>query len=186
METLIFGLLLFIAVHMISVIPGLRAKLVARLGEGPYKGLFSLISLLGLYFIISGKSQSPLIFVWETPAWSHWASSAAMLVSVILLAAAYLPTNLRKITAHPMLWGVIVWSGAHLLSNGNLAAVTLFGGFGLFAIISIITARRQNAEAGNAISHHWSKDATVVTLGTLIFAIIVYFHINLFGKPVLL
>lgn len=189
METLIAGLVLFIAVHFIPLKTQVRTGIIARIGEGPYKGLFSLVSLVGFYLIVSGKAKAPMIMVWTPPAWTVWITIVLMFFAVALIAGAYLPSNIKRITAHPMLWGVFTWSIAHLCSNGDAASIILFGGFGLFAIVSIIAstmkAKATENDTDSKMTLNWSKDIVVVTLGAVIFASILYFHMSIFGKPVL-
>lgn len=190
MERLIAGLILFVAVHSIPLKAELRTKVVARMGEGAYKGIFSLLSLLGFYFIVTGKSSAPVVAVWQPAAWSAWATIVLMFVAIILVVAAYFPSNVKRYTAHPMLWGVSIWAVAHLLSNGDLASMILFAGFGLYAIIGLIAERKKSSAADTSISDstvsaRWTSDFLLVALGTVVYATIIFFHMSMFGKPVL-
>ena len=154
MTVLILGLLLFLGVHSVRIVAdGWRSVLLARLGEQRWKGLYSLISLLGLGLIIWGYGlarQQPQV-LWTPPmGWRH-ISGLLMLFSLILLAAANVPRNrIKTLVHHPMLLGTQLWAVAHLLANGNVADVLLFGGFLVWSSVDLYAAVQRDHAAGVA------------------------------------
>ena len=154
MTVLILGLLLFLGAHSVRIVAdGWRGVQLARLGEQRWKGLYSLISLLGLGLIIWGYGlarQQPQV-LWTPPmGWRH-ASGLLMLLSLILLAAANVPRNhIKTLVHHPMLLGTQLWAVAHLLANGNVADVVLFGSFLVWSLADLRAAMRRDRAAGVA------------------------------------
>ncbi|MFN4121047.1 NnrU family protein [Acidovorax sp.] len=145
---LVLGLALFLGVHSVRIVAeGWRAQMLARLGEGGWKGLYSLVSAVGLALIVWGYGlarQQPVV-LWVPPIGMRHAAALLTLIALVLLAATYVPRNAIKARLHhPMVLGVKVWALAHLLSNGNLADVLLFGGFLLWAVLSFRAARKRD------------------------------------------
>ena len=152
MSYLVLGLVLFLGVHSVRIVAdGWRTQMRARMGELPWKGLYSLASILGLALIVWGYGlarQQPVV-LWNPPVGMRHAASLLTLIAFVLLAAAYVPRNVFKAKLHhPMVLGVKVWALAHLLSNGNLADVVLFGGFLLWAVLDFRAARQRDRAQG--------------------------------------
>lgn len=148
MLTMAIGLIVFFAIHLVPTQPGLRGGLVERYGEGAYKGVFSLISLLGLVLIVVGYAKLQAMpgknpQLWFPPMWLRHVALALMLPSMILLVAAYVPSRIRDVVKHPMLVAVKLWALAHLLANGDLASVVLFGSFLAWAVYDRISVKRR-------------------------------------------
>ena len=145
---LVAGLLLFLGVHSTRVFAnGWRSQARARIGEMPFKGLYSLLSLAGLMLLIWGYGvarQQPVV-LWSPPVAVRHGIALLMLVAFVLLAAAYVPGNqIRARLHHPMVLSVKVWALAHLLANGTLAAVVLFGSFLVWAVVLFAASRRRD------------------------------------------
>ncbi|HXH71318.1 MAG TPA: NnrU family protein [Mariprofundaceae bacterium] len=145
MRLLACGLLLFFAAHLLPARPTWRQALQERLGPNLYRGLFSLLSLAGFVLIVAGFVQAPKLPLWRPPFWGNVATVLLMLLSLYSLMATYLPSKLRSMTAHPMLWGVVFWAAGHLLANGDLAAVLLFSTFLIYALFDMASANRRGA-----------------------------------------
>ena len=148
MSYLVLGLVLFLGVHSVRIVAdGWRTQMRARMGELPWKGLYSLASILGLALIVWGYGlarQQPVV-LWNPPVGMRHAASLLTLIAFVLLAAAYVPRNVFKARLHhPMVLSVKVWALAHLISNGNLADVVLFGAFLLWAVLSFRAARQRD------------------------------------------
>src|SRR5690606_33532335 len=126
------GLLGFFAVHTVPWSPALREALVARMGPNPYKIAFSLIALAGIVLIVMGKGRAPFVPLWQPDPGLYHVTRLLVLAGFILLPAAHMKTNIKRFTRHPMLWGVVLWGAGHLLANGDLASVILFGSFSVF------------------------------------------------------
>ena len=152
MSYLVLGLVLFLGVHSVRIVAdGWRTQMRARMGELPWKGLYSLASILGLALIVWGYGlarQQPVV-LWNPPVGMRHAASLLTLIAFVLLAAAYVPRNVFKAKLHhPMVLSVKVWALAHLISNGNLADVVLFGGFLLWAVLDFRAARQRDRAQG--------------------------------------
>ncbi|RWW92556.1 NnrU family protein [Endozoicomonadaceae bacterium GTF-13] len=182
MTLLVSGMLLFIAIHLLPTAVSLRAGLVERLGALPYRGLFALISALALVMIVMGKGQAPMVPLWTPPSWGRAFTAPLVLLGFILLVAAYLPSNLRRLTPHPMLGGVILWALGHLLANGDQASAILFGGFAAYSVVAIASANRRGATRAR-IKQPWYWDLLVVLVGSALWTGVLMFHGKLFGVP---
>jgi uncharacterized membrane protein len=168
MLILLLGLLIFLAVHSTRIVAdGWRTQTIARIGEGPWKGLYAVLSLAGLALIVWGWSlarQQPTL-LWLPPRGMRHLAALLTLISFVLLAAAYVPANrIKARLKHPMVLGVKVWALAHLLANGNLAHVLLFGSFLLWAVLCFRAARQR--DRAQSISYPpGTLKATLLTLG---------------------
>jgi uncharacterized membrane protein len=148
MAMLILGLLLFLGVHSVRIVAdGWRSAQLARLGQARWKGLYTLASLVGFALLVWGYGlarQQPVV-LWSPPRFMNHVAALLMLLSFVLLAAAYVPHNVFKARiGHPMVLGVKLWALAHLLANGNLADALLFGAFLLWAVASFSAARKRD------------------------------------------
>lgn len=154
MGVLLLGLVLFLGVHSTRIVAeGWRSRMVARLGEGPWKGLYSLLALVGFVLVVWGYGlarQQPVV-LWTPPRGMAHLAALLTVPAFILLVAAYVPRNaIRARLHHPMVLGVKLWALAHLLANGTLADVVLFGAFLLWAIFDFRAARRRAPQAGTS------------------------------------
>ncbi len=138
----ILGLVIFLGAHVFVTRRNERAVLVARIGEWPYRGLFSLVSIIGIGLIAYGFATyraAGLITVWNPPLWTRHIVIALMWPASIMIAAAYIPGNIKRVLKHPMLVGVKTWAFAHLCANGDLGGIILFGSFLAWAVYDRIT-----------------------------------------------
>ena len=152
MTYLLLGLVIFLGVHSVRIVADdWRTRTVARIGPLPWKGLYSVLSLVGLGLVVWGfglARQQPLQ-LWSPPVALRHLASLLTLGAFILLVAAYVPGNQIKARLHhPMVLGVKIWALAHLLANGNLAHVVLFGSFLAWGVLDFIAARRRDRSAG--------------------------------------
>ena len=152
MTLLILGLVLFLGVHSVRVFAeGWRTRMRQRLGANGWKGLYSVLSIIGFVLIVWGYGQARLqpLVLWPSPTWTRHLASLLTLPAFILLVAAYIPGNAIKAGLHhPMVLGVKAWALAHLLANNTLADVLLFGGFLAWAVGSYAAAKRRDVAAG--------------------------------------
>ena len=142
MTMLIVGLALFLGIHSIRILaPGVRDRLFARLGEWPWKGLYSIISLTGFGLLIAGfgAARATPVVLYTPPAWLHVIAIVLLIPVFPMLFAAYLPGRIQARLHHPMLVATKTWAFAHLLANGGLADVLLFGGFLVWAVADRIS-----------------------------------------------
>ena len=183
MTTLILGIALFIGVHLVPSAPPLRSRLRGRVGAKAYSGLFALVSLIGFVLLVVGMGRAPFVPLWGPPAWAHRVAVLGMPVALTLFIAAFMPTNLKRFTRHPMLWGVTIWAAVHLLANGDLASLILFGSFGVFSLFDMWSANRRGAELSSRVVPYW-HDLIVVVGGGIVYVALLHGHAWLFGVPV--
>ncbi len=170
MTWLVLGLLVFLGAHSVRILADdWRTAQLARIGEARWKGVYSLISAIGLGLIIWGYGQArgaPLA-LWPSPVWTRHLAALLTVPAFILLVAAYLPgSHIKAWVGHPMVEGVKLWAIAHLLANGNLADLLLFGSFLAWAVADSIAARRRDRRDGRRhVAQGWSRDAAVVAVG---------------------
>ena len=152
MAFLALGLLIFLGVHSVRIVADdWRAAQIARHGEGAWKGIFSLASALGLGVIVwgYGAARAEPVPLWPSPLWTLHVAALLTLPAFILLVAAYVPGNrIKAEVGHQMVAGVKLWALAHLLANGNLAHLLLFGAFLVWAVASFAAARRRDRRDG--------------------------------------
>ncbi|MBV1789495.1 NnrU family protein [Marinobacterium sp. D7] len=175
MAILILGLVLFLGVHSTRILaPGLRDGAVRSMGLMRWKGLYSLISLVGFVLIIWGYGEARYTptWVWLSPDWTRHITALLLIPAFILVAGTYVPgTHMKARLGHPMALGVKVWAFAHLLSNGTLADILLFGSFLAWAILYYAIARRRDRAEGvtyKAISVQ--RDLIAVVIGLALYA----------------
>lgn len=152
MTLLIIGLILFLGMHSIRIFAdNFRTAQIARLGLNGWKAVYALVSLLGFILLIYGYGEARLtpIVIWNPPQWTRHLAALLTLPAFILLAAAYVPgTRIKQKIGQPMVTGVKTWAFAHLLANGTLADVLLFGSFLAWAVLDSISANRRDRAAG--------------------------------------
>ncbi len=195
MILLILGLLIFIGIHAVPMQVGLRRNAIARLGEGAYKGLFTLAAFVGLALIAYGFGQArwaptsnPLL--WDPPRWTRHATMTLMLPVFVLLAAAYLPGRIKATVKHPMLLAVKLWAFAHLLISGRLAQLLLFGGLLAWAVADRISIKRREAMSSTAplatASGFTTNDIIAIAIGLAAYVfMLLRGHTWLIGVPLI-
>jgi uncharacterized membrane protein len=180
MLVLVAGLIVFLGIHSVSIFaPGWRLATMARMGERPWKGLYSLASGVGLALLIVGYGlarREPVV-LYTPPAGLRHLAVLVMVPVFPLFLAAYFPGRIRAVTKHPMLLAVKLWATAHLLANGNLADVLLFGGFLVWAIADRISVKRRSAAEAHELRTAPPRpvnDVIAVAVGLLIYVVIVF------------
>ncbi|MFO1158227.1 MAG: NnrU family protein [Reyranellaceae bacterium] len=186
MKILILGLLLFIGIHALTTLRPTRAAIIGRLGEGPYKGLYSIIAAVGLFLIIWGFSRyrgAGYIQVWDPPVrLLHPIALALLWFALVALVAAYAPpSRIKAVLRHPMLVGIKAWALSHLLVNGDLGSMLLFGGLLAWAIYDRIAVKRRGDPGAPAVASFGRNDAIVVVIGTLAYFVMMWLHQSLIG-----
>ncbi len=181
---LVIGITLFIGMHLVPCFSGLRQNLTDSLGEKKYLGLFSVVSLVGLVLMIYGKSQAGFQAVYEPLPWGRNVAGPLVLLAFILLAAAHMKTNIKRFTRHPMLWGFVCWSAAHLLSNGDLGSIVMFGAFATYSLLAMFLLNMRGT-AKQDVKYPLSKDAVVIVGGLVVYAVFLLLHPYLFGVAVI-
>jgi uncharacterized membrane protein len=190
---LVLGLILFLGPHVFVTMRSQRAGAVKQLGEWPYKGLFAVISIVGLY--VAGKgfgmsSDASQIVIWSPPHVMRYVTQLLMWPACVCVAAAYLPGDIKRTLKHPMLVGVKLWAVAHLLANGDLGGIILFGAVLAWAVYDRISLKHRSDPGGPPIPLGGRKnDIAAVIVGTILYlALGLVFHplvvgVMVFGTP---
>ena len=176
MIVLVLGLSIFLGVHSVRIVaPAWRERIIARIGPGPWRGLFSLAAAVGLVAIVWGYAEARMqpTVLYTPPLWGRHLVPVLLLPVFVLLAAAYLPGRIKRAVGHPMLASVALWGGAHLLANGTLADTLLFGGLVTWALADWASVRRRPATAVPPTRGSARNDAIAVVVGLLVYAIVV-------------
>jgi len=180
MQNLIVGLVIFLGAHLALRLVGVRAKIESKIGKMPFKGIFSIVALLGFVLLIMGygeyRPDAPEMY--SPPEWGKYANYLLTLVSIILFLASYMAGKIKAMVVHPQLAGVKAWALGHLLANGDVASVILFGSFLVWAIVTRILYGK--AERVNVA---WNRrDEGAIAFGILVWVAIGYkLHPILFG-----
>lgn len=187
MTTLIIGLIIFFGVHSIPIVNySWRNSIAARIGEGAWKGIFSIIALLGLVLIAVGyaSARPEAAVIYSPPVWMRHVTLLLLLPVFPMLLAAYLPGRIRSTLKHPMLIAVKTWALAHLLSNGTTADLLLFGSFLAWAVVDRISLKRRPAKATPAAAPGKYNDLIAVVGGLALYVIFLFWaHEWLIGVP---
>jgi uncharacterized membrane protein len=184
----IIGLVVFLGAHVFVSLRGRREVLIAGIGRGPYLGLFSLISIVGLVLLGYGFARyraEGVIPIWYPPAWTRHVVVALMWPASIAVVAAYIPGSIKRVLKHPMLVGVKIWAAAHLCANGDLGGIILFGAVLAWAVYDRITLkRRADAGAPPIPMGGWRNDIIAVVVGTILYLALGFvFHPIVIGVP---
>lgn len=184
----IAGLVLFLGAHVFVSRRGEREALIARLGRGPYLGLFSLVSIVGLIVIGVGFARyraAGLIPLWYPPAWTRHIVVALMWPASIAVVAAYIPGDIKRVLKHPMLVGVKIWAAAHLCANGDLGGMILFGSVLAWAVYDRISLRHRSDPGAPPIPVGGRRnDVIAIVVGTIVYLALGFvFHPIVVGIP---
>ena len=176
MSLLLAGLAVFLVSHSVGIAaPDWRARQVARLGERPWKLGYSVVSLVALVMIIwgYGAARAEPTLVWMPPAWTRHVTALLTVIGFVLIAAAYVPgTRIKAAIGHPMTAGVALWALGHLLGNGRLAGVALFGTLFLWAAVTFAVRRARDRAAGIGYPPGRGRQDAIVFIAGVVFSIV--------------
>jgi uncharacterized membrane protein len=187
MVTLIAGLILFLGVHSVRVFAeGWRGRVIAQRGERLWKGVYAVLSIVGFVLIIQGygHARADTVVLWSPPRWTHDLAGLLTLIAFVLVVAAYVPGNAIKARLHdPMILGVKTWAFAHLLANGTLVDVVLFGSFLVWAVLDFRAARRRRgATSGAPVAVRSGRTAVAVLVGIIAWGVFAFWlHLRWIG-----
>lgn len=189
MIVLILGIVIFLGAHTLPILRGAREGWVSRLGAGSYKVLVSVASLLGLFLIVRGfplyRAQG-WVQVWDPPIWTRHLTISLMWFAFIALAAmGKWPSRIRGWLRHPMLVAIKIWALAHLLANGDLGGMILFGSFLAWAVFDRIAVKRRGDLGAPRVPAFTSGDAIILIVGTIAYVAMIFLHRYLIGVSVL-
>jgi uncharacterized membrane protein len=192
---LVLGLILFLGPHVFVTMRDQRSMVIKGVGEWPYKALFAVVTVVGLFVIAKGFAlyrDTGWIEVWDPPNWTRHITVALMWPAAILVTAAYIPGDIKRTLKHPMLVGVKLWAVAHLISNGDLGSIILFGSILAWAVYDRITLKRRSDPGGPPIPIGGRRnDIAAIIVGTILYlALGLVFHplvigLAVFGTPAL-
>jgi uncharacterized membrane protein len=186
MTEFLTSLLVFIASHVLPARTGLRAWAVGRIGHGPYMAAYSVVSLAIVVWIVVAAGRAPYVELWPQASWQAWAPLLVMPFALVLLTAGLVQPNplsiglmradrpdttvgIMRVTRHPVLWGFGLWAFAHVVTNGDLVSVILFGGLGLFAFAGMAALdRRRRREMGDDPWADRVRETTAVPFGAIV------------------
>jgi len=184
MSVLILGLALFLGTHIFTTLRTTRAAVIGRLGEGGYKGLYSLVAAAGLILIVVGFGKyrsAGYIQVWDPPSSLRHVALVLLWFAFVALTATYAPASrIRSLLRHPMLVAVKAWALSHLLVNGDLGSMVLFGSLLAWAVYDRIAVKRRGDSGAPPV--RWSiNDLLVIGLGTVAYVAMIWLHNSLIG-----
>lgn len=185
MAMLVIGVLLFAGVHLVPALaPALKAGLVARLGAGGFKGVFSLLVVCAVALIIFGWRGTQPVFIYSPlPELKHFALGL-LLVAFFLMVVSTRKSRLRQWLRHPQLSGVLLWAIAHLLLNGDNRSLLLFAGMGLWAAVEMLAINRRDGVWVRSEPPGWGADVLNLVIALAVVALVIYLHPWLSGMPV--
>ncbi len=185
MTLLVSGLVLFALVHFIpSLAPALKKRALQRLGEGGYKGLFSLLLLVSFALMVWGWRTTQPAPLYSPPHTLHTVALGIMALAFLLLAVSSRNSRLRLLIRHPQLTGVALWGISHLLLNGDNRSVALFGGMTLWALIEIVAISKRQGVWVKGEPPSWGAEGVTLIIAAITVGVIVYIHPWLSGVPV--
>jgi len=184
MSVLILGLALFLGIHIFTTLRTTRAAVIGRLGEGGYKGLYSLVAAAGLILIVVGFGKyrsAGYIQIWDPPSSLRHVALVLLWLAFVALTATYAPpSRIKSLLRHPMLVAVKVWALSHLLVNGDLGSMMLFGSLLAWAVYDRIALKRRGDSGAEPV--RWSiNDLLVAGLGTVAYIAMIWLHDSLIG-----
>jgi uncharacterized membrane protein len=189
MALLILGLVLFIGTHVFVTLRGARAAVIQAIGEWPYKGAVTVLSIVGVVLIGFGFGEyrrTGWVDVWYPPHWSYYVTQLLMWPASIFMVAAYIRGNIWRTLKHPMLVGIKTWAAAHLVSNGDLGSIILFGSFLLWAVYDRVSLKhRADAGAPPIPAGGRRNDMFAIVVGTVLYLLLgLVFHPLVVGRAV--
>ncbi len=184
MTLLVTGLAIWIGLHLFKrLFPGARAALAERLGAGPVRGVISAALLGSIVLMVLGYRAMPDQSIYTPPVWGIYANIVLMYVSVFLMGAGNGKGTIREKIRHPMLAGVLVWSIGHLLANGTLADLVLFGSMGVWAIVNILVINLREGPWKRPAGGTLKGDIRTAVIAAVVYAVIAAIHYYIGPSP---
>lgn len=185
MTMLYVGLALFALVHLVPAVgTDLRSSLIARLGEGGYKGIFSLLLVASLALMVFGWRGAQPEFVYAPLSALHLPALALMVVAFYLFIVSGRPSRIKRLLRHPQLTGVALWGIAHLLINGDIRSLVLFGGMSLWAVLEILAINRRDGEWQKPEPPAMSVEIAAAAVAAVVVVVLIFVHPGIAGVPV--
>lgn len=186
MTLLIFGVVLFAGVHFIpSLAPGVKSGAMERMGEGGYKGIFSLLLLASFALMITGWRSAEPAYLYALPAAVRWPAMGLIALGFVVMGASTRNSRIRLLVRHPQLTGVILWSIGHLLINGDSRSVVLFTGLGLWAAIEIMLINRREGAWAKEPPPSWGAEVVTLVIAAVVIGVFTWAHPWLSGVAII-
>lgn len=184
MTMLVLGIILFCLIHLFpAMLPSVRDSLQHKLGENPYRGLFSVLIIGALVVIVFGWKSATPTAVYQPPLAANPLTPLLVLAGLVLFFASQVNGNIKRFVRHPQMTGTILWGGAHLLFNGDSRSVALFGGLVIWAVLEILLINKRDGAWQKPGPAAIKYDLIPLVIGVVVFAAIMHFHATLFGVP---
>lgn len=182
MALFLAGITLFCLVHLFPALaPAARENLVFKLGENPYKGIYSLLILAGLVMIVFGWKATTPGPLYVPPLTPGIVPSVLVFAGLVLFFASKTKGYLRRTLRHPQMIGTLLWAGSHLLTNGDTRSVILFGSLAVWALLEIVLCNRRDGPRTELPGASLKSDVIAVVIGVVAFGLLGHFHVKLFG-----
>lgn len=183
MTQLALGLALFVIAHLLPGIPGLKPALVARTGEGAFKGVVSLLAVAGLVLIVMGWGDAPTSAVHAPPSWTRHLAWTGVPLAFVMLTTAYVPSRIGWFLGHPMSLSVVLWGVIHVAANHELRSVVLFGTLAAWGLLAwILAGVRQGFRP--KVWPEQPRDGLAVVVGLASAGLVMMLHGWLYGVAV--
>ena len=183
MILLAFGVFVTAALHLVAAVPSLKARVKALVGAKAYGPVFGIASLIGIAIIVLGWRASDFVFVYEPPEWGKHANFLLTLIAFICLGIFLFRGSLRQTLRFPMAFAVIFWAVGHLLANGDLASIILFGGFLVYAVLHIVIGTINGVRPSSEV--RGGHNLVGILMGIALYGVMAQAHYALIGVPVL-
>lgn len=182
MSLLIIGIITWSVAHLFKAVsPDNRDRIERKLGESPYRAVFSLVIIGSLILIVMGWKSAVPHAVYSAPLAGGPLISVLVLIGLVLFFASQFAGNIKRFLRHPQMTGTLLWSLAHLLTNGDSRSLTLFGGFAAWACLEIVFSNRRDGKWQKPRPAAIKFDVIPLAIGSAVFASVLYFHSTLFG-----
>jgi uncharacterized membrane protein len=189
MLVLVLGIIIFLGVHSLTAFRETRTGLIVKAGPAAYKGVYTLVAIIGFVLIVWGFSlyrAGGLIPVWSPPVWTHHLTILLMWFAFVALACMNpAPGRIRGWLRHPMLVAIKIWALAHLLANGDAGGMLLFGSFLAWAVFDRIAVKRRGDKGARRVSSFTRGDAIAIGVGSVAYVAMIFLHPILIGVPVI-
>jgi uncharacterized membrane protein len=177
MTWLISGIVLFTAIHLFSALfPSLRGALKTSLGEKPFRGLYAALAAAGLALIVVGWRSTVPVAIYAPPTWGPTLTFLLMFVSIVLFGASHARTNIKRIVRHPQLTSIVLWSLAHLIANGDIRSIILFGSLGVWALLEMALINRREGEWVKPVRASMKSEMIGAAVSVVIFLVLIALH----------
>ena len=177
MILLLLGVALWWITHLFPMVARpTRNSFAEKMGEGPYKGVYSLVTLGAVALMVIGYRASDFVFVYDPPGWGVHLNNLLMFVAVALTGAKNSKSRIKGLIRHPMLTGVTVWAAAHLLVNGDLSSVLLFGGVGVWSVVAMFASNARDGLWVRPTGGTIAGDIRLAIISVVVFAVIAAIH----------